>query len=254
MRLARRWPASPGATKFNTAVTAVVQAYRDVSVIVDVERRYDIFARLMVTEDGRTAEVELGVDWRANDPIVMSVGPVLHPDDAVASKMSALYGRAFARDFIDIDATLCSGRYSGEDLLRLAERADSGFDRRIFANALGQAGLLDPADSPSTASPAKTSTRCGPGSRRGVTTYSPSRRRNSRAAGLRPAVGGHPTSTGCSADWRDEFSKPTPAKRGTSRARRPDLTIVPGTDQACGCPDRARRWTGPRTDADRPGR
>jgi hypothetical protein len=114
--------------------------------MVDVERRYDTFARLMVTEDGRTAKVELGVDWRANDPILMSIGPVLHPDDAVANKMSALYGRAFARDFIDIDATLCSGRYSGEDLLCLAERADSGFDRRIFAAALAQAGLLDPAD------------------------------------------------------------------------------------------------------------
>jgi hypothetical protein len=76
----------------------------------------------------------------------MSIGPVLHPDDAVPNKMSALYGRAFARDFIDIDAALCSGRYSGEDLLRLAERADSGFDRRIFAAALGQASLLDSAD------------------------------------------------------------------------------------------------------------
>lgn len=76
----------------------------------------------------------------------MSVGPVLHPDDAVANKMSALYGRAFSRDFIDIDATQRSGRYSGEDLLRLAERADSGFDRRIFAAALGQASRLDPAD------------------------------------------------------------------------------------------------------------
>ncbi len=128
------------------AVTAVTQAYHDHGVIVDVERRYDTFARLVVTLDDRTAKVELGVDWRANDPILMSVGPVLHPDDAVANKMSALYGRAFARDFIDIDAALGSGRYSREDLLRLAERADSGFDRRIFADALGQAEVLDPAD------------------------------------------------------------------------------------------------------------
>lgn len=35
---------------------------------------------------------------------------------------------------------------SREDLLRLAERADSGFDRRVFAGALGQADVLDPAD------------------------------------------------------------------------------------------------------------
>ncbi|PRY31800.1 nucleotidyltransferase AbiEii toxin of type IV toxin-antitoxin system [Pseudosporangium ferrugineum] len=127
-------------------MTAVVRAYREDGVAVDVERRYDTFARMVATEGRHTAKVELGVDWRANDPILMSIGPVLHPDDAVANKMSALYGRAFARDFIDIDATLRSGKYSREDLLRLAERADSGFDRRIFAGALEQADVLDPAD------------------------------------------------------------------------------------------------------------
>lgn len=132
--------------EFSTAVEAVVRAYFTDGVTVAIERHYDTFARLMVNEGCHTAKVELGVDWRANDPILMSVGPVLHPDDAVANKMSALYGRAFARDFIDIDAALQSGRYSREDLLRLAERADSGFDRRIFADALGQIEVLDSAD------------------------------------------------------------------------------------------------------------
>jgi hypothetical protein len=60
--------------------------------------------------------------------------------------MSALYGRAFARDFIDIDATLRSGRCTREAILRLAERADPGFDRHIFADALGQIDWLDPDD------------------------------------------------------------------------------------------------------------
>jgi hypothetical protein len=78
--------------------------------------------------------VELGVDWRANEPILMAVGPVLHPDDAVANKMSPLYGRAFARDFIDIDATLQSGRHTREAVLRPA-----------FANTLIENGLIDPA-------------------------------------------------------------------------------------------------------------
>lgn len=128
------------------AVMAVAKAYHDDGVTVEIKRRYETFVRMLVTAGDHTAKVELGVDWRANDPILMSVGPVLHPDDAVANKMSALYGRALARDFIDIDATLRSGRYSREYLLRLVERADSGFDRRIFADALGQAAILDPAD------------------------------------------------------------------------------------------------------------
>lgn len=132
--------------EFSTAVTAVVDAYRDDGLTVTIERQYDTFARLTVTDDDRVSKVELGVDWRANEPILMAIGPVLHPDDAVANKMSALYGRAYARDFIDIDATLQSGRYTQETLLTLAQRADRGFDRRIFADALGQADLLDPDD------------------------------------------------------------------------------------------------------------
>jgi predicted nucleotidyltransferase component of viral defense system len=34
----------------------------------------------------------------------MSYGPVLHLDDAVANKACALYSRAQARDYIDVDA------------------------------------------------------------------------------------------------------------------------------------------------------
>jgi hypothetical protein len=37
-------------------------------------------------------------------------------------------------------------RATREILLALAERADRGFDRRVFADALGQAPLLDPDD------------------------------------------------------------------------------------------------------------
>lgn len=132
--------------EFTTAVTAVIHAYRDDGLTVEVDRRYDTFARLTVSDSQHTSKVELGVDWRANQPILMAIGPVLHPDDAVANKMSALFGRAFARDFIDVDAALQSGRYTHESVLRLVERADHGFDRRIFADALGQADHLDPDD------------------------------------------------------------------------------------------------------------
>ncbi|MGA3526213.1 nucleotidyl transferase AbiEii/AbiGii toxin family protein [Melissospora conviva] len=132
--------------EFAAAVAAVVHAYRDDGLTVETEREYDTFARLAVADGVRVSKVELGVDWRANEPILMAIGPVLHPDDAVANKMGALYGRAFARDFIDIDATLRSGRYTHENLLALVQRADRGFDPRVFADALGQAALLDPDD------------------------------------------------------------------------------------------------------------
>jgi hypothetical protein len=111
-----------------------------------LERQYDTFARLDVSDSDHASKVDLGVDWRANDPIQTSIGSVLHPDDAVANKMGAIYGRALARDFIDINAALQSGRYDRTTLLSLIERADAGFDRRVFADALAQARILDDDD------------------------------------------------------------------------------------------------------------
>jgi hypothetical protein len=132
--------------EFETAARAIVDAYLAAGLSVQSERRHDTFTRLTVSDGAQTAKVELGVDLRANDPVRISVGPVLHPDDAVANKVRALYERAVARDFIDIYAVLRSGRYDGPALLRLAERSDITFDRSAFADALGQAQMLDADD------------------------------------------------------------------------------------------------------------
>jgi hypothetical protein len=43
--------------------------------------------------DGHAAKVDLGVFWRSRSPVLLEVGPVLHPDDAVAGKMDALFNR-----------------------------------------------------------------------------------------------------------------------------------------------------------------
>jgi hypothetical protein len=54
----------------------------------------------------------------------------------VANKVCVLFGRALPRDFLDVDATLISGRYTREQLLELATAADSGFHPLIFADTL----------------------------------------------------------------------------------------------------------------------
>ena len=132
--------------EFNDAVADAVEMYRSAGLVVTVDRRYDTFARLRVSDGDHTATVELGVDWRANQPVHMSIGPVLHPDDAVANKVGAIYGRTQARDFIDVDAAIRSRRYDWERLLQLAERADRGFDRRMFAEALAAVQMLPSRD------------------------------------------------------------------------------------------------------------
>jgi hypothetical protein len=71
--------------EFDVAVAAVVDAYRADGLQVRVQRQYDTFARLDVSDSEHASKVELGVDWRANEPIHMSIGSVLHPDDAVAT-------------------------------------------------------------------------------------------------------------------------------------------------------------------------
>jgi hypothetical protein len=125
---------------FPTVTDLVIEALTGNGYRVTVDARADTFARLLVArpdEPGSDPQkMELAADWRAHPPVTLDIGPVLHPDDAVGNKMAALYGRAVARDFLDIDAVLISGRYTKDGLLRLAADADSGFDVTMFASVL----------------------------------------------------------------------------------------------------------------------
>ncbi|MFE9575932.1 nucleotidyl transferase AbiEii/AbiGii toxin family protein [Nocardia sp. NPDC006044] len=125
---------------FPEAVKNVVSALENHGYVVATTMSGDTFARLLVSspgEPGAADKLELSADWRAHPPVLLDIGPVLHPDDAVANKMCALYGRALPRDFLDIDATITSGHYSRDRLLVLAKESDSGFDPHMFADALG---------------------------------------------------------------------------------------------------------------------
>ncbi|WP_250028409.1 nucleotidyl transferase AbiEii/AbiGii toxin family protein [Paractinoplanes maris] len=135
---------------FVLAVDEVVAALTDHGFDVSEVIRTDTFARLLLTDRSQAGsepdKLELSADWRAHAPVQLEIGPVLHPDDAVANKMIALYGRAAARDFLDVDAAIASGRYTREHLLALASSADSGFVRERFAQALGVLSRITDAD------------------------------------------------------------------------------------------------------------
>lgn len=136
---------------FLTAVDTVIDALQGHGYVVTVVIRSETFARLLLVAPGAEPgsdedKLELSVDWRAHPPVVLAVGPVLHPDDAVANKMCALFGRAEARDFLDVDAVIQSGQYTRDRLLSLAAGADSGFDPMIFADALGALRQITDAD------------------------------------------------------------------------------------------------------------
>jgi hypothetical protein len=125
--------------EFPELAAAVIAALESAGYKASVIMSAETFTRLILTDpaDGSEEKVELSVDWRAHEPVQLDVGPVLHADDAVANKVCALFGRALPRDFLDVDAAIMSGRYTHEQLLELAAEADRGFDRLLFADALG---------------------------------------------------------------------------------------------------------------------
>lgn len=136
------------AAQFDAAVRAIIEAYEADGLIVDNDLQTDTYARLYAADPadlstGPRTKVDLVVDFRDRQPIQMAIGPVTHPDDLMRGKMAALFTRAEPRDLIDVDAALCSGRYAREQLLQQAEDWDRGFDRRIFAGAIGQAEVID---------------------------------------------------------------------------------------------------------------
>ncbi len=123
---------------FPAAQAEVVTALCADGMDVMVEREGPTFARLVVSDPvgGHTSVLELGADWRAYPPVTLAIGPVLHPADAVANKLCALFGRAAVRDYIDVHGALVDGRFSGNELLRMAADHDPGFDPAMFAEAL----------------------------------------------------------------------------------------------------------------------
>jgi hypothetical protein len=134
---------------FPSAVDEVIAAYQAERLDVHVDLRLDTFARLLVTDPDdpdRQHRVELVANWRAQPPVQLDIGPVLHPDDVMAGKMDALCNRAAARDFLDIDAAITSGRYSLERLCELAHDADAGFDRQHLSAMLASIGRFDDED------------------------------------------------------------------------------------------------------------
>ncbi|TDC71540.1 hypothetical protein E1200_01800 [Actinomadura sp. GC306] len=115
----------------------VIAAYASQGLRPEVARRTPDLVQMTVTDsDGNACKVDLGVFWRAHAPVILEVGPVLHPDDAVAGKMDALFNRWAPRDFLDIDAVLASGRYDHDRLLAVVAEHNPGFDIALFAESL----------------------------------------------------------------------------------------------------------------------
>lgn len=133
--------------EFARAVDRVVAALRESGYEVEEARRVAQFARLHVsTADGLRLGVDMGVDWRENDPVGLDVGPVLSVEDAVGNKIAALYSRAEPRDYLDVDAIRRWGRFTDEELVSAAAERDAGFEVTMFAQQLEAVRRVTPRD------------------------------------------------------------------------------------------------------------
>jgi hypothetical protein len=86
------------------------------------------------THSGESGKVELAADIRNKAPVTMSIGAGRACGRCRSGKMEALFTRAEARDFIDIDAMVTSGRFTRGRLQELAASRDAGFDLRVLAD------------------------------------------------------------------------------------------------------------------------
>jgi hypothetical protein len=124
--LARCWPTiwwvdrpriSTSSHRTPAEVTQLTQALAVALRAEDAQVRVDWrgpgFSRLAVTvADGRSVVVEVARDARIRQAVQLSFGWVLHPDEVAAEKTLALFGRAAARDLVDV-AALSERRHKG---------------------------------------------------------------------------------------------------------------------------------------------
>jgi hypothetical protein len=98
------------------------------------------FARLIVASDDDRTELDLAADARLFPAEPGSPAPTLRGEELAVDKLLALFGRAEARDFVDLMAV--EPRYGLDRLCQLAAQKDHGFTPTVFAQMLGRFNRL----------------------------------------------------------------------------------------------------------------
>jgi len=111
----------------------------------------DTFTRLLVT-----AETQLVVDFAIDalpilDPVVTAAGPTFAPEELAARKLTALFGRAEARDFTDV-YLLCKV-FRRELLIERAKEIDLGFNEADLIVSLLAVRRFQPSEFPDVDGP-----------------------------------------------------------------------------------------------------
>ncbi len=115
----------PSADDVDALTVAVEAALGQAGMEVRRERVSHGFARLIVSDGVEATEVDLATDARIRPTQAGPYGPMVALEELAADKLLALFDRAQARDFIDVDALV--DRFGLERLCALAAEKDHGF-------------------------------------------------------------------------------------------------------------------------------
>lgn len=101
---------------------------------INVEQTTPTFVRLVVSLGDSQTRVDLSADARMLEPTHTKFGVALSIEELAIDKVLAIFGRAEARDFIDLVAL--QQRFGLPHLFHLAKQKDLGFDENIFRQML----------------------------------------------------------------------------------------------------------------------
>jgi len=109
---------------------AIAELQRD-GLDVETRRQSESFARLVVRDGSNEVEIDFGLDGRLFPAVQGEFSPVLTGKELAVDKVLAIFGRAEARDFVDLYSL--QRHFDLEELFVLAAQKDRGFDLAIFA-------------------------------------------------------------------------------------------------------------------------
>ncbi|MHB1533159.1 MAG: nucleotidyl transferase AbiEii/AbiGii toxin family protein [Acidimicrobiales bacterium] len=114
----------------------VQEALSRAGLEIGVVREAHGFVRLSVSDGNERTEVDLAADARLFPAEQGPVVRTLAVEELAVDKVLAIFGRAEARDFIDLQAL--EPRYGLARLFQLAAEKDRGFRSEVFREMLGR--------------------------------------------------------------------------------------------------------------------
>lgn len=131
----------PSPEAVDRLIPVVEAALRSAGLQVSIVRQNPGFARLEIqSADEEITELDLGADARLLPVDRDHVVPTLAGEELAVDKVLAIFGRAEARDFVDLMAV--EARYGLHRLLDLATEKDRGFVTEIFIEMLSTVARL----------------------------------------------------------------------------------------------------------------